>query len=407
MTMELFKIAWRNIWRNKKRTMITAGSIFFALTLSILMVGLQTGTYDNMIKTSVEDFYGYIQVHKDGYTEDKVLINSMDYSPEIQEFLTSDENVNELHPRIETFTLSAFGNKTKGIPIIGVIPELEFEKPGLKKRLIAGDFPTSENGGLLITEKYAEYMGVQIGDSIAFIGQGYQGISAVGLYPVVGIIKLPNPQLNAGLAYMVLEQAQELFSLQGMVTSVVLRLDDNSSYEETTDQLASNLPEGYEILNWEEEMPELVQMIESDQKSGQMMLLILYVVIGFGIFGTALMMIAERIKEFGVMISLGMQKTKVIILVAVEMIFISFVGIVSSILASIPIMYYLYVNPITFTGEMAETYESMGFEPIMPVAWDLSYYLTQPFIVIVITILAMLYPLYGLRKMNVIKALKK
>jgi ABC-type antimicrobial peptide transport system permease subunit len=137
------------------------------------------------------------------------------------------------------------------------------------------------------------------------------------------------------------------------------------------------------------------------------MLLILYIVIGFGIFGTALMMIAERIKEFGVMISLGMQKTKVIILVAVEMIFISFVGIVSSILASIPIMYYLYVNPITFTGEMAETYESMGFEPIMPVAWDLSYYLTQPFIVIVITVLAMLYPLYGLRKLNVIKALKK
>jgi ABC-type lipoprotein release transport system permease subunit len=405
--MELFKIAWRNIWRNKKRTMITAGSIFFALTLSILMVGLQTGTYDNMIKTSVEDFYGYIQVHKDGYTEDKVLINSMDYSPEIQEFLTSNENVNELHPRIETFTLSAFGNKTKGIPIIGVIPELEFEKPGLKKRLIAGEFPTSENGGLLITEKYAEYMGVQIGDSIAFIGQGYQGISAIGLYPVVGIIKLPNPQLNAGLAYMGLEQAQELFSLQGMVTSIVLRLDDNSSYEETTDLLAANLPEGYEILNWEEEMPELVQMIESDQKSGQIMLLILYVVIGFGIFGTALMMIAERIKEFGIMISLGMQKIKVIILVAVEMIFISFVGIVSSILASIPIMYYLYVNPITFTGEMAETYESMGFEPIMPVAWDLSYYLTQPFIVIVITVLAMLYPLYGLRKLNVIKALKK
>jgi hypothetical protein len=71
--MNYIKLAWRNIWRNKKRTLITAGSIFFALILSILMIGLQKGVFDNMVKVSVEEFYGYIQVHHEGYVEDKTL----------------------------------------------------------------------------------------------------------------------------------------------------------------------------------------------------------------------------------------------------------------------------------------------------------------------------------------------
>lgn len=405
--MEILKIAWRNIWRNRKRTLITAGSVFFALMLSLIMVGLQNGTYDHMIKTSVDDFYGYIQVHQKGYHDDPTLLNSMEFNDKISDYLLSDENVKELHPKIETFSLSAFGEKTKGIAVIGVNPELEFAKAGLKNRLIEGDFPDSETGGLLITQKYAEFMGVEVGDSIAFIGQGYQGVSAVGLYKVTGIIKLPNPQLNSGLAYMEIKQAQELFSMQGRLTSVVLRLNDNSEFKETTERLAANLPADYEILDWEKEMPELLQMIESDSKSGQIMLMILYIVIGFGIFGTALMMTAERIKEFGVMISVGMQKSKIIIIVACEMIFIALVGIVASVLASFPIIYYLHINPIVFTGEMAKTYEAYGFEAIMPVAWQLSYYLKEPLIVLIITLIAIIYPLWGIKNIEVVKALKK
>jgi ABC-type lipoprotein release transport system permease subunit len=404
--MKIIILAWRNIWRNKKRTIITIGSIFFALILSILMAGLQKGTYNNMIKTSVEDFYGYIQVHQKGYTNKKDLSNSMEYTREIQDYLISNNNVRELHPRIESFSLSAFGNKTKGIPIVGVIPELEFEKPGLKKRLVEGEFPTTKNGGLLITERYSKFMGIELGDSIAFIGQGYHGMSAVGLYRVCGIIKLPNAKIDAGFAYMELSEAQELFNLQGRVTSIVLCLNNIDTYRETLQELEIGLPADCEILSWEQEMPEIKQMIESDAKGGVIFRIILYIVIGFGIFGTALMMVAERIKEFAIMIALGMQKLKVICIVGVEMIFIALLGIASAVLASIPIMYYLFLNPIRFTGESALTFESMGFEPIMPVAWDASYYFTQALVVIIITAIAILYPLWGIKKVKVVKALK-
>lgn len=375
--------------------------------MSIMMVGFQKGVFNNLVKISVEDFYGYVQVHKNGYTQDKSLLNTFEYSNDLEEYLLSNENVNDLHPRVETFSLSAFGEKTKGIPIMAVIPEQEFAKEGIKKRLIAGEFPTSESGGLVVTEKYAEYMGAKVGDSIAFIGQGYQGVSAVGLYEIKGIIKFPNPQLNSGFAFMELKEAQELFNLDNRLTSLVIRLDNNKTFAETTKELSSNLSEEYEILTWEQDHPEVAQLIESKANSGYIIMMILYIVVGFGIFGTALMMIAERTKEFAIMIAVGMRKTKILIIVAIEMIYITLLGIAASIVVSFPIMLALHLNPPTLSGEMAEQYANLGMDPIMPIAWDISYYLPQPIMILVITLFAIAYPLYTIRKLNLIKAMKK
>jgi len=405
--MNYFKLAWRNIWRNKKRTLITAASIFFALFFAILMVGLQEGTYAHMIKISVEDFYGYAQVHGKGFSEDKTLTNSLEYNQKIVDYIKSNDNVKQIQPRIESFALSAFADKSKGIAIIGINPELEFEKPMIKKRLVAGNLKDINNGGIVVTEKLAEYLGAKIGDSLALIGQGYQGISAVGLYRIVALISMPNPMLNSGLAYLEIENAQELFSLHGRVTGLSLSFNDNSLFKETTNELRANLPADYEIFHWEEEMPEMKQFVESDRAGGQIFLVILYIIIGFGIFGTALMMIAERIKEFGIMIALGMQKIKVVVLVGFEMLYITSLGIIASIVFSIPIMYYLKVNPITFTGDMAKTYETYGFDPIMPAAFQLDYFITQPVVVIIITLIAIIYPLWEISKLNVIKAIRK
>jgi putative ABC transport system permease protein len=405
--MNYLKLAWRNIWRNKKRTLITAASVFFALFLAILMVGLQEGTYAHMIKISVEDFYGYAQVHGKGYSDDKVLTNSLEYTPELEKYLLSNPEVSQIQPRIESFALSAFEEKSKGIAVFGVNPAIEFEKPGIKKRLVAGKLAEAENGGIVLTQKLAEYLGAEIGDSIALIGQGYQGMSAVGLYRICAIISLPNPQLNAGLAYLSIESAQELYSLQGRLTGISLSYKDPDKFKETTEELRSKLPSGYEIFHWEEEMPEIRQFIDSDKGSGRIFLLILYIVIGFGIFGTALMMITERTKEFGIMVAVGMQKMKIVKMVATEMLLITFLGIAASIVASVPVMYYLYLNPIQFTGDMAKTYEAYGFEPIMPVAWTIDYFISQPVVVVIITLIAVMYPLYGVSKLNVIKSLRK
>jgi len=121
------------------------------------------------------------------------------------------------------------------------------------------------------------------------------------------------------------------------------------------------------------QLVQLVQQIEGDNISGMVMLAILYMIVGFGVFGTVQMMTAERRKEFGVMVAVGMQKFRLAGVLITEMIIIGFIGTITGIILTVPIVYYLYVKPITLTGEMAETINAYGMEPIMPTAWSTAH----------------------------------
>jgi putative ABC transport system permease protein len=405
--MNYFKLAWRNIWRNKKRTMITVSSIFFALFLALLMRGLQLGTYDQMIKNSVEYYTGYIQIHEKGYFDEPVLDNSFLPSDSLYNLVVSHPNVKSLLPRIESFALASSGEITKGGIVMGIDAVNDNKLTQLEDKLVDGRLPEKKEHGIVLAQKLAEYLKLEIGDTVVLLGQGYHGISAAGKYNVVGILFFPVPNLNNSLMYLDVETASELYSTEARLTSWVVLLSDNDKYEKTTVELQNMVPKNIEVLNWETFSPEVKQGIDADDASGQIILMILYIIIGFGIFGTVLMMIAERKKEFAIMVAVGMQKTKLAIVVIIETLLIIAIGLISSIGVSIPIIYYLHLNPLKFGGELESMFETYGMEPIMPMAWETSYFINQTIIVIVLAFIAIAYPLFNVFKFSVIKALRK
>ncbi len=162
----------------------------------------------------------------------------------------------------------------------------------------------------------------------------------------------------------------------------------------------------YEVMKWSELMPELVQSIQVDNAGGIIMLGILYVVIGFGIFGTIMMMTAERTKEFGILISVGMKKWKLVFVTTIETLFISFIGVLIGALVSIPILAYMYHNPIHLTGDAAKAYIAFGLEPILPFAINPGMFIAQIWTVLVITLLSALYPFFFVRKLVPIEAIR-
>ena len=136
------------------------------------------------------------------------------------------------------------------------------------------------------------------------------------------------------------------------------------------------------------------------------MLGVLYMIIGFAVLGTLIMMTTERRREFGVMVSLGMQKKKLSLILTLEMLMMGVMGILSGILGSLPVIWSLVQHPIRFTGEYAKLFEAYGWEPIMPARFDISYFVGQSSIVLVIFILAIIYPLNSVLRLNEIKALR-
>jgi ABC-type lipoprotein release transport system permease subunit len=402
----LIKMAWRNIWRNKKRTFLTMFSIFLAVFLSLFTRSMQVGSYANMITNAVKLSTGYIQIHAEGFWENKSINETFTASDSINKLLDGNQNITYRIPRLESFALASSGPHTKGTIVIGTIPELEDELNKYSDKIIKGEYLNASDQSILVAEKLAEYLNIDVGDSLVLLGQGYHGVTAAAQYYVKGIIKLPIPQLNNQLVILPLRECQYFYAAENRLTSISLMLEDPELLDETIDYIKSDIGKSYEVMPWQEMNREMVQSIEADNVGGVIMLGILYIVIGFGVFGTIMMMTMERRKEFSVMISVGMQKIKLLQVVSWETIFIGAVAILAGVAVSYPLLYYLSLNPIPLTGEIAVSMEAFGAEPILPFSIKPVIFINQTLSVLAITVVAVLYPLSVILKFDVLKAMR-
>jgi ABC-type lipoprotein release transport system permease subunit len=405
--MKLYLIlAWRNIWRNKRRTIIAASSIFFAILLAIFTRALQFGIYDHMIDSAVRMYTGYLQIHGKGYWEERTLEKSIEADDKLINQIEKIPFVEIAVPRLENYMLVSSREITKVASVIGIDPERENKMTGLKNKLIAGRYLNDNDQGILIAEGLARLIKVNIGDSVILYGQGIFGITTATVCPVIGVIKFALPDLNNSFIYMPIKFGQSLFSMDTKITTISVMLSNPKKIDEVYNELKKISNEEFEVMRWEEMMPELVQGIQLDNVSGLIMLLILYIVIAFGIFGTVMMMTAERTKEFGILISIGVKKSKLILITTIETIFIALLGGISGVLISIPLVIYFHNNPIRYSGELEEISLKFGVEPVLPLSTDLSIFLSQTFLVIIIALVSSLYPLNYIRKIKPVEAIR-
>lgn len=400
------KLAWRNLWRNKKRTLISAASVFFAVILSLIMRSMQKGYYDYMIDSSVRLYTGHIQVHGKNFWEKRSLEESMYYDEDLIQRLKENKNIFEIIPRLETYSLISFGKISKVVQVNGISPEVENNITRLKEKMVEGSYLENNSEGILIAEGLSKMLGVGVGDSVVLYGQGLHGITAAAVVPVIGIVKFAIPDQNKSFTYLSLRYSQDLFSAYDRITSLSILLNDADKIESVKASLKNYFDDSHEIMDWAELSPELVQSIQIDNASGIIMLGILYVVIAFGIFGTIMMMTAERVKEFGILISIGMKKSKLALVTTLETIFVSFIGVAAGALISIPILLYLEKHPIPLTGETADAILAWGFDPIIPFAFYPGIYFAQIWTVLAIAFVSALYPINFIRKLKPSTALR-
>ena len=399
-------IAWKNLWRNKRRTLITVASIFFGVLLAVVMSSMQEGSYSNMIDNVVKFYSGYIQIHDKEYWENKTLYYSFEANDELYQTIKSVDEITLVNPRLESYALASSEDITQPAIIVGVDPEKEEQLTGLSKWIIDGEFLSNNDEGILLSAGLAKNLKVSANDTLALLSQGYYGNTIAELFPVRGILDFPSPELNKRFAYLELKRAQEFYGAEGMLTSLVLMVDGYKDVKAAMDDLKTKINSPYSVMSWDEMQPELVQVIEGDRAGGLVMKAILYMIIAFGILGTIMMMIAERRKELGVMVAVGMQKYKLAGILFYETMFMGLIGVISGILVSIPIVIFMIHNPIPITGDAAIAMKDMGIEPVMMFTAAPKVFLNQFITVLVITFLISFYPLISVGRMIVIKYLR-
>lgn len=403
----LLKLAWRNIWRNKRRTWITASSIILAVLFVVLMRALQLGTYDHMIENVALSYTGYIQVHQDGYWDEKNLNNSMERDSALLEKVRGVPGVRAAVPRLSSFSLASHGNLTKGAMVLGIDPEAEKAVIDPPSKLVQGESLDQGDEAILIGQGVADHFGIGVGDTLVFLGQGYHGRSAAGKYPVNGILDLNAPDLNKRLVLLPLKAAQWYYGTRDRVTALSLVVDNRRDVPVVQERLREDLdPEQYEVMGWRQMLPELVQTIQFDNAGGIIMAIILYMVIAFGVFGTVLMMTEERKREFGILVSVGMRKGKLAIVLWMESIMIALLGVVIGMLLAYPLIVYFHYDPIRLTGGMAKAVENFGFQPVLPTTLDPSVITANASIVLAIAAAIGLYPALRIARLQPVKAMR-
>jgi ABC-type lipoprotein release transport system permease subunit len=195
-------------------------------------------------------------------------------------------NIRVLAPRLEGFALASSEALTKGCLIIGVDPALENDITGLKARLVTGIYLNNGDTGVMIAEGLAKRLNISLQDTVVLIGQGYHGATAAGKYPVKGVLRFGSPQLNDKLLYMPLPVAQEFFSAQQFITSYVLSLHSDNDLNQTAKQVSKQIGDQYEVMTWEELLPDIKQHIQTDSNNMKVVQGVLYLLIFFGIFST-------------------------------------------------------------------------------------------------------------------------
>ncbi|HEX7017011.1 MAG TPA: ABC transporter permease [Cyclobacteriaceae bacterium] len=400
-------LAYRNIWRNRRRSLITILSITFAVFLACAMRSMQHGSYDRMIENSVRFYTGYIQIHKKGYWDDKTIDNSFSMDTSVTHAIASVPGVDTYVPRLESFALASHENQTKGAMIMGIEPEREDALTRLQDKIVDGRYMAPNDDGALIGQGLADYLKIGVGDTLVLLGQGYHGAGAAGLFPVKGILRFPIPQQNDQLVYLSLANAQWFYAADNMVTSVALLIDNPDHTERIVHEIRSRISQDeYEVMGWKELVPELVQNIELDNISGRIMLWVLYLVIGFGMFGTYLMMTAERVYEFGVMIAVGMRRIRLQGIVFLEILIMTVMGVIAGICLSLPALIYFHHNPIYFSDSIAGAIEDFGIEPVYSFSLDPVIFTNQAYAIFIMAIILSGYPIWKIQRMKVVESMR-
>lgn len=402
----MLKLAWRNIWRNKGRSIITIAATMFCVIFAVVLRSFQVGVWEHMVDDIVANNFGYLQIHQKGFWGEQSLGLSMDEATLPMDQWAEVDGVRSVVRRLESFSLVSTEQSNRGSLVLGIEPEKELPGLQLQDQIIEGQVFAPGSDQVVVSEGLAEFLKVSVGDSLMFLSQGYRGASAYGQFMVSGIAKISNPELNKQLVLMPLQTAQWMYNGMGLLTTAVVDLEPGADHKEVKAQLLPLTGEELELLEWEELFPELIQTIEADMAGGQIFITILYFIISFVLLGTVIMMVSEREREFGILVSIGMRKTKLAFVTVLENLMLTLGGAFVGMALVKPVQFYFKYNPIDLSGQMKEAIEQFDFEPKLYTTTSFIINLNHGAIVFVIGVLVSLYAVWKIMKLEPVKSMR-
>ncbi len=388
----LMRIAWRNIWRNPRRSVITLSAMTFSLTLMIVAANLMEGMNHQMVGYAADRSLGHVQAHAEHYYLDKGLYDTLPLSI-LKRFKDSEFRV---APRAYAFALASLGEQSAGVRIRGIDPEQEREVTDLWKHLLQGRYLLpGEAKAVILGRKIAKSLNARVGSEIALITQAADGSLGNDLYKVVGVLKTLDDATDRTTVIMPLDDFAELVVLPGRIHELAIRTPDAMDVDLYKPGITSLLEgESCEVRTWKEIAPVLKDSLALNRAWTTIMLLIVFSIASLGILNTMLMAVFERMYELGLMLAVGLKPARMVLLILAETLMLAGISEVLGLGLGLLWSWRLKVKGWDLTGLFGEGFEYTGFaiENVLRATFWPEGMLQCMGIMLIISALAGLYP---------------
>jgi ABC-type lipoprotein release transport system permease subunit len=386
------RLAWRNLWRNKRRTIITLLALAVNTAVLITTFALMDGYIETAARYATDLITGEAQIHAFEYLEDHSLYKTIDNPDEI--IAKAKSHGINASPRVYGYGLLAVGNKSAGVLFEGINPELDKQAFTLHEHLQGdGRFVSNKaDKGMVLGKKLAKTLNAKIGSEIIAVVQASDGSLGTDIYTVSGILKTAGEKLDRSTAICHIDDFRELFVMENAVHEIALNSFRGVELEEI-EPLLGNTVDGLEFKTWRQLNPSLSEMLEMSDVSVAIMATIFFIVAGLGVMNTMLMATYDRIREFGILKAIGTSPMAIVRDILVEAMMMSVIAICIGFVLGLATSYYLSIHGIDMSGVGGDvTFAGIAFDPIWKAVIHPESFIEPMVMMCVISVLASIYP---------------
>lgn len=406
--MMLIKVAWRNLWRNRTRTLISITAISLSYALFLVSIGIAEGQYENMEKAAAESAGGSVLIHGKGYWDSQLNDIVIKDADALVETVRETPGVQAVARRVLVNGLLSTSAGATATRLQGVVPEAEGEFQNPARFVEDGVFLTGdEEAPLALGRGIVEDLEIELGDRVVLTATGPDGEMRRALFHLTGIIDTGFSSLDDAAAYTTVQAAQKAVGMDGQLTQIGV-LAPGETRHQVRDALVDRLHDRYEVLTWDDAMPDLVGMIQLDAAFGDIYGFVVFIVVVFAVMNTFLMIVMERIREFGLLNAIGLTPRQIALLLLLESICLAVVSIVIGF--AIGFGLHLYLAEVGIDMAIFATEVEMGgvtlTDTIMRSTIDVGRWLNATLSVFVMVLLASAYPAYKASRLTPAEAMR-
>lgn len=324
----LFSLAWRNLWRNRRRTLVILFAIVLGVWAMIVMSAFSRGIAMQIFNSAIDDMTGHIQIHAPSYLDDPVIDHTIDENNAALVSALSNKKIESWTFRIRVPAVIASEQESSGLVLLGINPSTEANMSFVKNDIALGRyFSDADDQGIIIGKKLAERLGTGLDKRVVIMTQDASNKIADRGFRIIGIFDADVNEMETGFAFIALNTARHLLQADNKISEIALRAKDVAATDSVVAELARALP-ALDVKAWHTLQPFVRIMLEVYDSMMIVWNLIVFLAMGFGIVNTLLMAVFERTREFGLFLALGLRPSFILFQIWLEALLLLFIGLI-------------------------------------------------------------------------------